>query len=149
MKLEWQPLNTPWMISLICSSHWTKPPSLKTQTFCPCKDNCEPTYVAINVCWCTQTYEFVIKCMILVTMIPLSPTQLYWQPWCDITAWPIIFCYPLLLDHTEETILELLDCSCRVPSNIHYAATGPTSTNSSFIKQKMHNIWCYHLSHPY
>jgi len=125
MELKWQPLITPWMNNLICSSHRTKPPSLKTLTFCPCKDNCEPTYVAVNFCWCTQTYEFVIKCMILVTMISLSLTQLYWQPWCDVTAWPIIYRCPLLLDHNEETILGLLDCHCRVPCNVHYAATIP------------------------
>ena len=42
------------------------------------------------------------------------------NPDAMLTAWPIIFCCPLILDHSEEMILELLDCHCGVPCNVHY-----------------------------
>ena len=100
----------------------------------------EPTYVDINFCWCTQTYEFVIKCVTLIT-ISLSVTHLYWQPWYDVTAWGNnILLFPVTGPQwrNDSRAARLSLCSHR-----------PTSTNSSFINQQMHSIWCYHFSPPY
>jgi hypothetical protein len=77
--------------------------------------------------------------MILVTMVSLSVIQLCWQPCCEVTAWPIIFCCPLFLGHSKEMILELLDYHGGVPFNVQYAATIHIY-KFFFINQQMHNI---------
>ena len=147
-KLEWQPLITPWINSLICSSHWMKPPSLKTLSFCWSKDNCQPTYVAINFCWCTQTYEFVIKCDISYHDITFCNTAVLATLMRYNSLTNNILLSPFIglqrRNNSRAARLSLWSAMQRT-----LCSHRPTSTNSSFINQKMHNICCYNFSHPY